>query len=189
MHEKRMLAILGSPHTDGITAAMFNCALQSAEKTGYQITKVHLYEKELLFCQGCRICLRTGNCILQDDIQEIAAALRQCQVVLLAAPVYWANVPAPVKNLFDRLLGTAIEETVTFPKPRLRGKQYMLLTSCNTPAPFSWLFGQSTKALRSMEEFFKTAGMKPIGKIVCSGTAAKKELPEHLFEKIWRCLK
>ncbi len=26
---------------------------------------------------------------------------------LLAAPVYWANVPASVKNLFDRLLGMA----------------------------------------------------------------------------------
>lgn len=63
--------------------------------------------------------------------------LRECDTVILAAPVYWANVPAPVKNMFDRLLGVAMEETATFPKPRLSGKKYMLLTACNTPSPFS----------------------------------------------------
>ncbi len=101
----------------------------------------------------------------------------------VAAPVYWANVPASVKNLFDRLLGTAMEETNTFPKPRLRGKQYMILTSCNTPAPFSWIFGQSRGAIRSMDEFFKTAGMKSAGKVVCANAKNKKELPKRTMKK------
>lgn len=104
-------------------------------------------------------------------------------------PVYWANVPAPVKNLFDRLLGTAMEETAAFPKPRLQGKQYMILTSCNTPAPFSWIFGQSRGAIRNMDEFFKTAGMKSTGKVVCANAKHKKELSKRTIEKIKRCLK
>ena len=37
--------------------------------------------------------------------------------------------------------------------------------------------------------FFKTAGMKPIGKIVCAGTASKKELPKQTIKKIERCMK
>lgn len=98
-------------------------------------------------------------------------------------------MPAPVKNLFDRLLGTAMEETGTFPKPRLQGKKYMILTSCNTPFPFSWIFGQSRGAIRNMDEFFKTAGMKPIGKVVCANAASKKELPKPIVRKIERCLK
>lgn len=106
-----------------------------------------------------------------------------------AAPVYWANVPAPVKNLFDRLLGTAMEETDTFPKPRLRGKRYMILTSCNTPAPFSWIFGQSRGAIRNIDEFFKTAGMKPAGKVVYANAKNKRELPKGIMKKIERCLK
>ena len=134
-----------------------------------------------------KISLHT--CIQKDDIQEIVMCLQKCQTVLIAAPVYWANVPAPVKNLFDRLLGTAMEETSTFPKPRLKGKKYMLLTSCNTPFPFSWIFGQSRGAIHTMDEFFKTAGMKPIGKIVCAGTASKKELPKQTIKKIERCMK
>lgn len=189
MNEKQVLAILGSPHANGITATMLDCAIHRAEKKGYTITKINLYEKNLLFCTGCRACMNTKVCIQEDDIQEITDCLLKCQTIILAAPVYWANVPAPVKNLFDRLLGTAMEETNTFPKPRLRGKKYMLLTSCNTPALFSWLFRQSSGAIRNMEEFFKTAGMKPIGKIVCANAANKKELPKSLIKKIERCLK
>ena len=131
----------------------------------------------------------THICVQKDDIQEIALLLHKSQLVILAAPVYWANVPAPVKNLFDRLLGTAMEETDTFPKPRLRGKQYMILTSCNTPAPFSWIFRQSRGAIRSMDEFFKIAGMKPAGKVVCTNAKNKKGLPKRITKKIERCLK
>ncbi len=81
-----------------------------------------------------------------------------------------------------------MEETSTFPKPRLQGGRYMLLTSCNTPSPFSWIFGQSRGAVRNMDEFFKTAGMKPAGKIVCAGAANKKDLPKKIIKKIEACL-
>ena len=189
MSEKNVLAILGSPHTNGTTAAMLNLAVYKAEQAGYAVTKINLYEKELSFCTGCRACMNTHICVQKDDIQEIALLLHKSQLVILAAPVYWANVPAPVKNLFDRLVGTAMEETDTFPKPRLRGKQYMILTSCNTPAPFSWIFGQSRGAIRNMDEFFRTAGMKPIGKVVCANAKNKKELPKRTMKRIARCLK
>ena len=189
MSEKNALTILGSPHTNGTTAAMLNFAVHKAEQAGYAVTKITLYEKNLSFCIGCRACMDTHICIQKDDIQEIAPLLHKSQLVILAAPVYWANVPASVKNLFDRLLGTAMEETNTFPKPRLRGKQYMILTSCNTPAPFSWIFGQSRGAIRSMDEFFKIAGMKSAGKVVCANAKNKKELPKRTMKKIERCLK
>ncbi len=189
MSEKNVLAILGSPHTNGTTAAMLDCAICKAEQKGYAITKINLYEKNLSFCTGCRACMDTHICVQKDDIQEIATLLQKCQLVILAAPAYWANVPAPVKNLFDRLLGTAMEETNTFPKPRLRGKQYMILTSCNTPAPFAWIFGQSRGAIRNMDEFFRTAGMKTIGNVVCTNAKVKKKLPKKTVKKIERCLK
>ncbi len=189
MSQKRVLAILGSPYSNGTIAKMLEHSIRAAEQAGYAISKVNLYEKRIAFCTGCRTCLASGECIQKDDIQEIAALFHKSDIVVLAAPVYWANVPAPVKNLFDRLLGTAMEETATFPKPRLRGKKYMLLTSCNTPAPFSWICGQSRGAIKNMDEFFKTAGMKSIGKITCANTGKRKSIPSHIFQKIERCWK
>ena len=119
MRQKRALAVLGSPHPNGTVGTMLNHAISAAEKAGYTVTKINLYEKPLAFCNGCRQCLKTMQCVQGDGIQEIIALFRESQVVILAAPVYWANVPAVVKNLFDRLLGTAMEETAAFPKPRL----------------------------------------------------------------------
>lgn len=186
MSQKKLLAIAGSPHANGTTAAMLACAMHASEKSGYDVTKINLYEKQIGYCTGCRTCIRTGSCIQKDDIQEIASLLQECHVVILAAPVYWANIPAPVKNMFDRLLGVAMEETNTFPKPRLSGKRYMLLTACNTPFPFSWICGQSRGAFRNMDEFFKTAGMKCMGRFACTNTSKRKELPEFLIRAIER---
>lgn len=181
---KKLLAILGSPHRNGATGTMLDYAVKIAEKKGWQIDFVYLYEKKIAWCSGCRACMATQECVQKDDLQEIASLLGRCDAVILAAPVYWANVPAVVKNLFDRLLGVAMEETKTFPKARLSGRQkYILLTACNTPAPFSWLFGQSRGAVRSMREFFGTSGMKFGGKCVWTGQN-KKTLPTRIKRRI-----
>lgn len=177
MQDKKLVAILGSPHTNGITATMLDYTIKAAQKSGWKTDKINLYEKHIDFCSGCRSCLNTKKCIKKDDIQEIAALLKNCNVVVLAAPVYWANVPAIVKNLFDRLLGIVMEETNTFPKPCLsKNQEYILLTSCHTPFPFSWLCGQSSGAIHAMKEFFKTSGMRYGAKFICTNTRNKKEL-------------
>lgn len=94
MSEKNALAILGSPRINGMTAAMMDQTVAAAGRAGYAVTTIHLYEKELSFCTGCRICMDTKICVQKDDIQEIAELLGKCRLVILAAPVYWANVPA-----------------------------------------------------------------------------------------------
>lgn len=185
---KKLLALLGSPHKNGATGTMLAYILQKAEQQGWQITSISLYEKKIGYCTGCRACIKTGACVHNDDAQEIARLIKTCDVVVLAAPVYWANVPAVVKNLFDRLLGAAMEETSTFPKARLsKNQKYVLLTACNTPVPFSFLCGQSTGAIRSMKEFFKTSGMKYAGKCVWAGRN-KQVMPirvEKTLTKLW----
>ncbi len=185
MRTQRLLAILGSPHADGITAAMLQCAVAAAERAGWQIDRIDLYQQEIGYCIGCRTCIKTGQCVQNDSIQKIAALLQTCDAVVLAAPTYWGNVPAIVKNMFDRLLGVAMDDTGTLPAPRLSKRQkYCLLTSCNTPFPFSRWFGQSSGCLRAMEEFFKYAGMKKMGAISCDGVKTKKVLPPSIAKRI-----
>ena len=187
--DKKLFALLGSPHKDGATGTMLKYVLQIAGQQGWQIEFVNLYEQRIGYCNGCRVCVKTGNCVQKDDAQEISRLIKECDMVVLAAPVYWANIPAVVKNIFDRLLGVAMEETKTFPKARLsKSQKYFLLTSCNTPAPFSYLCGQSTGTIRSMKEFFKTSGMKYAGKCVWAGQD-KQAMPKSIKKKITRVLK
>ncbi|MDE5778600.1 MAG: flavodoxin family protein [Lachnospiraceae bacterium] len=180
----RLLAISGSPHKNGATGEMLDYAMRIAEQHGYVVDYINLYEKNIAYCKGCRACIQLHNCVVKDDIQEIATLLKECNIIILAAPVYWANVPAIVKNMFDRLLGVMMEETRTFPKPRLSNKQkYILFTACNTPAPFSILFGQSTGAIRGMREVFRTSGMKYGGSCVWTGNN-KTIFPKYIERKI-----
>ncbi|RGY94859.1 flavodoxin family protein [Clostridium sp. AM58-1XD] len=185
---KKLLAILGSPHKNGSSAAMLSQACETAEDAGWEVTTIYLYEEHISFCTGCRKCMQHGICIYEDGIQKIARLLKCCDAVVLSAPVYWANVPAAVKNMFDRLLGTAMEDTAAFPRPRLsKNQKYLILTSCNTPFPFSWICGQSRGAIRAMDEFFKTSGMKSMGRITWAGAKGSPDLPDRTVKKIRRC--
>lgn len=184
--ERKLLAILGGPHKDGATGRMLTYAIEQAKAKGWKVDYLCLYEKNLRYCVGCNSCLQTGACSIKDDIVEISAFIQNCDMVILASPVYWANVPAAVKNLFDRLRGVAMAETATFPKPRLsKHQRYVLLTSCNTPSPFCSIFGQSSGAIRNMKEFFKTSGMTSAGTCVWSGKN-KKEMPARIKRKLNR---
>ena len=61
MNEKNVLAIFGSPHTNGMTAAMFDCAVHKAEERGYTVRKVNLYEKNISFCKGLKLLTEHKN--------------------------------------------------------------------------------------------------------------------------------
>ena len=137
--DKKLLALLGSPHKDGATGTMLKYVLQIAGQQGWQIEFVNLYEQRIGYCNGCRVCIKTGNCVQKDDVQKISRLIRECDMVVLAAP-------------------------------------------------FSFLCGQSTGAIRSMKEFFKASGMKYAGKCVWAGQD-KKTLPIHIKKKIENILK
>lgn len=170
----KAIALQGSYRKNGVTTGLLKYACERLSLAGYEVTYFDLYEKKIDYCKGCRKCLETRECIFKDDdMPEITEKIKEADVVLLAAPVYWANVPAAVKNMFDRLLGVAMEETNAFPKPRLSGKRYILITACHTRMPFAKWCGQTTGLIRAVSEFFKTAGIKKAGHVICANTGTK----------------
>lgn len=183
-----MLAILASPRKNGNLAKMLNHAMATAKEKGYEVHFVSLYDQNIAYCKGCMRCKQTGSCIIQDDIKPIEELLKTCDLTVMAAPVYFANIPAPAKNLFDRLVAVIMNDNESMiPKPLLsKEHNYLLLTTCSTPFPFDILAGQSTGALHAMKEFFKTSGMHHLGSITYAGTRNKTEVPSHILRKIER---
>ncbi len=190
MKNKKILAIQGSFRNNGLTSSMLDHAVQESKKAGYEVEYIRLHDHTIGYCKGCRKCFETGECVVtDDDMTWISKSIKNADVIILAAPVYWANVPAIVKNLFDRMSGTSMEETDTFPKPRLSGKRYILLTSCNTPMPFAALCGQTTGLIRAAKEYFKTSGFSCIGTVVCDNTSKRKEVPDAKVKKIIKLIR
>lgn len=188
-YQYKIVAIQGSYRENGATTSMLRYATDKVSRLGYEVTYINLFEKKIDFCKGCRKCLETEECVLKnDDMPEITRYIKSADIIILAAPVYWANTPAIVKNLFDRLLGASMMETKTFPKPRLAGKRYILFTACNTRMPFAKWFGQSSGIIRVVREYFKTSGIKCIGTVVCDNTGFNKEVPESKIKNINKIL-
>ena len=59
-NKKSVLAISGSPHKNGKTAAMMDIAIRRAEEKGYIVTEINLYEKNISFC---KIPLRSADLV------------------------------------------------------------------------------------------------------------------------------
>lgn len=191
MSKRNLLAILGSPRKNGNAAKMLYCATETAKNNGWHVDIVYLYDKKMEWCRGCMACKKSGICVIDDDLAEIRDLFQKCDAVILSAPTYFANVPAIVKNMFDRLMAAVYNDNESIiPKPKLSHNQkYLLFTTCSTPFPFSILCGQSRGTLRAMDEFFHISGMKKMGTVTVANTRNMKNLPKAAVNKIrgyWR---
>lgn len=186
MLEKKVIGILGSPRKKGNVANTLNSILENCKSKGYSTYVINLYDYNIKYCNGCMLCRSKGHCVIDDDLNDIAKQIVSSDVIILGAPTYWANVPAIVKNLFDRMVSYAMEDVKGgFPKPLCSKNQgYVLITACNTPFPFSFLFNQSRGAINAMNEFFKTAGMKKKGVITITNTWGKESVPQNVLNKV-----
>jgi putative NADPH-quinone reductase len=183
---KRVIGILGSPRKNGKVAETLYSVLESCKLKGYSTSVINLYDYNIKYCNGCMLCRSKGYCVINDDLNDIAKQIVSSDIIILGAPTYWANVPAIVKNLFDRMVSYTMEDIKGgSPKPLCSKNQgYVLITACNTPFPFSILCKQSQGAIRAMTEFFKTAGMKKKGVITITNTWGEKCIPKAVSNKV-----
>lgn len=97
----KVLALLGSPRKNGRThdaLDYFITALKDA-----QVETIIPGECHILPCTGCEACAaRQGHCILEDDMTAIYPKMAQCDLLVVASPVYFSAFPSPLKALIDR---------------------------------------------------------------------------------------
>jgi len=104
----KVLTILGSPHdAKSNTRAMVEdfVADMAAEGLELEHDVISLGTKEVLPCKGCWNCTREKPCPLspKDSLEEIKAAMIDCDMLILASPVYTNQVSAQMKAFVDRL--------------------------------------------------------------------------------------
>ena len=98
----RILGVCGSPHTDGNTIHALKHALAVCRKEGARTRLIELADKSIAQCNGCFACIRTGKCVIPDDMKGVVAALKWCDGLLLASPVWLGMVSGRMKTMMDR---------------------------------------------------------------------------------------
>ncbi|HNR36185.1 MAG TPA: flavodoxin family protein [Candidatus Hydrogenedentes bacterium] len=99
----KIVAVLGSPRSNGNSAAIAGRFLETAAKHGAEIRSFILNDLTYRGCQACMACKKTSEtCILQDDLSGVLQAVREADVVVLASPVYYGDVTGQMKLFIDR---------------------------------------------------------------------------------------
>ncbi len=104
----QILTILGSPHDrKSNTRALVEDFVEELTAAGLPLTHrvVSLGRHRVQPCRGCWSCARERPCPLSadDELETIKEALLDCDMLVLACPVYTNQVSAQMKALFDRL--------------------------------------------------------------------------------------
>lgn len=107
---KKVVILNGSPRQTGNTSALAKAFRDGAESAGHTVTEFFLGAMDIHGCKGCfgGHSSRDCPCIQQDDMRQIYPAVKTCDVVVLASPLYYWTVSGQLKTALDRLF--ALEE-------------------------------------------------------------------------------
>ena len=99
----KVLMINGSPNANGNTAT----ALREMEKVfleeGVEVETIHVGNKPIRGCIGCRKCRGLGKCVFDDLVNETAPKLAEADGLVIGSPVYYASANATLMAFVTRL--------------------------------------------------------------------------------------
>ena len=110
----RVAAVYGSPRREGNTDILMQKFLEGLRQCRYfssefneepldlQIKEIYVSELGISSCRECRSCSKNGQCIIDDKMQDIYPVLVNCNLLLVASPVFFTTVSGYLKAFIDR---------------------------------------------------------------------------------------
>jgi len=98
----KILAFAGSPRRKGNTDLLLEELLKGAQSKGADVETIILQNIKISPCAHCDSCLKEGKCRFQDDMQAIYGKMAEADVIVMASPVQFAGITAPMKAMIDR---------------------------------------------------------------------------------------
>jgi multimeric flavodoxin WrbA len=78
-------------------------ALKAGEMEGAETELIHLADYDLKPCEGCSTCHKTGDCVLEDDVEKLYEKVAEADAIIIGSPVYIHNVSALTKTFIERV--------------------------------------------------------------------------------------
>jgi multimeric flavodoxin WrbA len=118
----KILGIMGSPRKGGNTDTLLDVALKEAQENGATVSKTQLVSKKIAPCNAYLKCVKTGKCVIKDDMQGIYDEMLASEGIIWATPVYFWSMTSYTKTAVDRTYALG------FPKLQLANKVGGLIT-------------------------------------------------------------
>jgi multimeric flavodoxin WrbA len=98
----KVLGIASSPRRDGNTDHLLQQVMDGVASQGSEAKTIILSELNISPCRHCDGCIKTGKCVIDDDMQWIHTDLREADRLVLASPIFFMGVTAQAKTMIDR---------------------------------------------------------------------------------------
>ena len=174
----KTLGIAGSPRRGGNTETLLDRFLAGAESAGAEVEKIVVARLKIAGCIACNGCWDDGRCVVQDDFQPVYGQLIAADVIVLAAPLFFWNLPAQVKALIDRaqcqwarkfVLKTPLVATSA---GHVRRRGVFICVGGDLQPDFSG-------AIRTVKGFFSVHETDYWGELLFSNVDARDEIEKH----------
>lgn len=99
----KVLFLNGSPKKEGNTAIAIGEMVNVFDKEGVETEVITLGGKDIRGCLACNACAKTGKCVIDDIVNEIAPKFEEADGLVAASPVYYASANATLIACLDRL--------------------------------------------------------------------------------------
>lgn len=99
----KVILISGSPKANGNTAQLMNECVKVIEERGVEAEVVSFAGMKIEACVGCRKCSKTGQCDLNDGLNEIIEKIRKADGLIVGTPVYFGTARGDVMCALQRI--------------------------------------------------------------------------------------
>lgn len=155
----KTVAIIGSPRKEGNCDILVN---ELVEKLEGEKDIYFLQDLDINYCIACQKC-QEGDCIADDDINEIVDEMREADLFIFSSPIYYGQMSAQAKTLIDRFYQISQN-----PDKTLKGTKVVQIY---TQADPSNSYGDYIDSMKTMP--FGYMGMEVVGTVIARGTSGK----------------
>ena len=99
----KVLIINASPRKDGNTSIAVAEMEKVFKSLNVEVETVQIGNKDVRGCIACNSCGKTGKCVFNDIVHELAPKFEAADGLVVATPVYYASANATLIACLDRL--------------------------------------------------------------------------------------
>jgi len=100
---EKVLMLNGSPRPDGNMALAFHEMEQVFDECGVGYENILLGRQVVRGCVACESCRKTGKCVFNDIVNELAAKLEAADGLVIGSPVYYGSANGTLMSALQRL--------------------------------------------------------------------------------------
>lgn len=99
----KVLILNGSPRVNGCTARALEEVSKTLNEEGIETETIVVGNKDVRGCIACNSCAKTGKCVFNDIVNDIAVKFENVDGIIIGSPVYYAGSNGTIISLLDRL--------------------------------------------------------------------------------------